>query len=291
MGVDHYSELNIEIEFYNQKFEQLYPTIRNNLLLKKYRNVLFNLDQCGYSKIDLNTIQNIMGTWEKAEIFLVFAIEGMTTYLSPDRNKNKVQLLDQNLEKEIYRQIEQGEGINKAEWMGSAERMIFNHLKGYANYSSPFSINNPDGWRYWLVHFANSYRAREVYNDVLHDNAEEQAHFGRSGLNMLSYNSGNEGKLYLFNNDAREDAKKELYNDIPNLLNKYSNGILVADFCASIYNETAAHSDDIREMIIENSDIEVITPKKGVRKKANTIKNSDLLRLKKQRSFSFGSFN
>jgi hypothetical protein len=74
--------------------------------------------------------------------------------------------------------------MSQKDWLGTAEKIVFDAIRLCAPYGRPFSINNPGGWRYWLIHFANAYRARQVYNNILHDNASLQAHFGRSGLNM-----------------------------------------------------------------------------------------------------------
>lgn len=156
--------------------------------------------------------------------------------------------------------------------------------KGFAPFSSPFSINNPDGWRYWFIHFANSYRARQVYNDILHANSSTQAHFGRSGLNMLSYDPAHEGALYLFDDNSRQLAKNELHDDIPRLISEYGDALTVGEFYMAAYNETAAHSDDIHEMIIENPDVQVLTPSGGERRKANTIHPDDILAIKLQKS-------
>ena len=53
-----------------------------------------------------------------------------------------------------------------------------------------------------------------------------------------------------------------------------------------IYNDTPAHTDDIHSAIIENPDLEVITAEGGgERRKANTIKAADTLRMKRQLSF------
>lgn len=59
------------------------------------------------------------------------------------------------------------------------------------------------------------------------------------------------------------------------------------DFYAAAYSETPAHSDDIHEMIIENPDMEVITETGGQRRKSNTIKRTDTLKLTSQRSMFF----
>ena len=138
-----------------------------------------------------------------------------------------------------------------------------------------------------MIHFANSYRARQVYNNVLHANSSFQAHFGRSGLEMLHYDPVHEtGTLYLFDEPGRETAKEQLINDIPRLISDSGDAMRMADFYGNIYNMTPAHSEDIHAAIIDNPDITVITSVGGERRKANTITVSDVLKLKAQTSFS-----
>ncbi|AJQ92311.1 hypothetical Protein YC6258_00259 [Gynuella sunshinyii YC6258] len=59
------------------------------------------------------------------------------------------------------------------------------------------------------------------------------------------------------------------------------------DFYSAIYSETPAHSDDIHDMIIENSDLEVITDSGSTRRSANAIKSTDFIKLKPQRQMFF----
>ena len=67
--------------------------------------------------------------------------------------------------------------------------------------------------------FRQLYRARQVYNNILHDNASLQAHVGRSGLNMLSYDPRHdEGTLHLFDDTGRASARSQLLDDIPRLV-------------------------------------------------------------------------
>ncbi len=56
-------------------------------------------------------------------------------------------------------------------------------------------------------------------------------------------------------------------------------------FYESIYNVTPAHADDVHSAIIENPDLEVITPVGGERRKANTISVNDVIKVRPQRSF------
>jgi hypothetical protein len=175
--------------------------------------------------------------------------------------------------------------MNKNEFLGAAERLVFDYFRACAQFVSPFSINNPDGWRrYWLIHFANNYRARQEYNNVLHNNSNMQAHFGRYGLNMLAFDPSREGALYLFDDSGRESAKQQLLEDIPRLVTEFGDAIPVGQFYGSIYNTTPAHMDDIHAAMIENADLEIITETGGLRRKSNTIRVDDTPRMKQQRT-------
>jgi len=101
---------------------------------------------------------------------------------------------------------------------------------------------------------------------------------------MLSYDPAHEGALYLFDDNSRQLAKNELHDDIPRLISEYGDALTVGEFYMAAYNETAAHSDDIHEMIIENPDVQVLTPSGGERRKANTIHPDDILAIKLQKS-------
>jgi three-Cys-motif partner protein len=283
-------KLHVKIEYLNQKFENAYPAIK--LLIEagqsetgRYHNVLFNLDQCGHSLVENHTLNDIMSTYRSAEIFYTFAIQALLTYLQKNNPKRfTAQLAHIGLGNNALQSLE---GImSKETWLGTAERIVFEAFNRGSGYVSPFSINNPNGWKYWLIHFANSHRARQVYNDILHKNSSEQAHFGRSGLNMLSYDLTHEaGSLYLFDMDGRVTAKEQLLEDIPRLISQYGDVLGVEDFYENIYNDTPAHTEDIHTAIIENPDIEVITKDGGERRTAHNISVTDTLKRKKQTSF------
>lgn len=103
---------------------------------------------------------------------------------------------------------------------------------------------------------------------------------------MLSYNpKHDQGTLYLFDDVGRLTAKNQLMEDIPRLVSETGDVLGVSDFYEGIYNITPAHADDIHSAIIENPDIEVITQFGGARRKASSIKITDTIKLKNQRSF------
>lgn len=283
--VQNCPKLHLHVEYMHDLFEVAYPKIKSLLTQGRYRSVLFNLDQYGDRHVERETIVDVMRSYPAAEIFYTFMIDSLLAFLQKNEPEQLRKRLDHLGLMDSSMQMLNGM-MTRNEWLGTAERIVFDAFRLCAPYVSPFSINNPDGWRYWLIHFANFYRARQVYNNILHGNASLQAHFGRSGLNMLHYDPRHdEGLLYLFNDDARSSAKDQLFGDIPRLVGESGDAIRVMDFYESIYNTTPAHADDVHVAIIENPDLEVITPAGGERRKANTIGVNDVIKLRKQRSF------
>lgn len=278
--------LHLRIEYMNVAFEVAYPKIKALLQQGQYPNVLFNLDQCGDTHVAVSTLTDILQSFRSAEIFYTFFIDSLVAFLNksnPSALQARLSPLGIGPEKIAPLQKEL---LSRSEWLGAAECIVFDVFKGCAPYVSPFSINNPEGWRYWLIHFANSHRARQVYNNVLHTNSSIQAHFGRSGLDMLAYDPRHDAPdLFLFDEKGRERSKNQLLDDIPRLVSLHGDAIAVLDFYGAIYNTTPAHSDDVHAAIIENPDMEVITSAGGERRKANTITIDDTVRLKRQKSF------
>jgi three-Cys-motif partner protein len=277
-------QLQLTVDYTDIPFENAYPSMREKIRAGGYQNVLFNLDQCGHSHVDPKTLIDIMSGAPSAEIFFTFVVDALLTYL----HKKDPAKLKRQLEGVGVTNIEALEEVqSNPVWLGTAEKLVFGTLQGCAKFVSPFSIHNPKGWRYWLIHLAGNHRARQVYNDVLHANASSQAHFGRSGLNMLSYNPDKEGVLYLFEQDDRIAAREELMNDIPSVIARAGDTMGVMEFYETVYNLTPAHNGDINSAIIDNPDLEVMTETGGGRRHAHTIHVTDTIRLKSQTSFPF----
>ena len=277
--------LYLKVEYFQQPFEAVYPTIKERLIQGRYHNVIFNLDQYGHNDVDLSTLSDISSSFGSAEIFYTFGISSLLSFL----RKSNLPLVVKQLGflGVTSDDVSALDGqMSKHEWLGAAERLVFESFHGCARYVSPFSINNPDGWRYWLIHFASNYRARQEYNNVLHQNSSMQAHYGRSGLNMLCFDPReSENILYLFDVSGRAAATQQLLEDIPRLITGFGDAVGVGEFYGSIYNMTPAHMDDIHMAIIDNPDMQVLTPSGGERRRPNTIEASDTLRMKSQRSF------
>ena len=282
--VEENPNLSVEVLYLNRDFEQDYLKIKELVQRARCSNVFFCLDQYGYSKATPAVVRDIISSWKSSEVLLTFTFSSLLTYYS---SANSSSLPISNELRIQFEHLSDSSNLSRNEWLGRAEKIVFEELKGCAPFVSPFSINNPNGWRYWLMHFASSYRGRQVYNDILHSHQSTQVHFGRSGLRMLSYDPSNEGQLYLFDSDSRKNASDSLHSDIPKLIAESGDSLGVQEFYQLAYSETPAHSDDIHKVMMESPDIQIITDNGGERRSANQIKSTDIIRLNNQKSFSF----
>ncbi|MDD2064491.1 three-Cys-motif partner protein TcmP [Pseudomonas sp. 25571] len=272
--------------YFSDYFENIYPTIKNLIRTEKYKSIVFNLDQCGHSHVRTETLIDMMSLNESVEVFYTFVITALLAFLEQNNPRAlTAQLSYLQLTKQDFEAL--AKQASKREWLGVAERIVFDSFKKCAKFVSPFSINNPGGWRYWLIHLANSHRARQVYNDILHQNIQTQAHYGRSGLNMLAHDPSETKTLYLFDASARDQAKDELHYDIPKFISDSGQPLSIKSFYELIYNHTPAHSDDINSAIIGSSELLVKTTTGGTRRKASQINTTDYIEFRKQRSFPF----
>jgi three-Cys-motif partner protein len=66
-------QLHLRIEYFNEEFELAYPDIKDRLVRGRYSNVLFNLDQCGYSPCGVwNSRRHDAIIWVCRSILYVF---------------------------------------------------------------------------------------------------------------------------------------------------------------------------------------------------------------------------
>ena len=279
----------LEVVYRTVPFEALAPDIERMVKEGKFSNVLLNLDQCGYNAVHSSTLARLISMTRSVEILYTIAIRSLFTYQSvadPERVAKTLRFLDLD----PLRQIIGPEIIGKNQFLGAMERLVFDTLEGCAPFVSPFSIHNPKGWRYWLIHLASVDRARQVYNDVLHDNSSQQAHYGRAGLRMLQFDpSHGENGLYLFDQSAREEAREQLPEDLARLIRGYDHEqIGVGALWRDVYKQTPAHSDDIHAAMMLHPDVQVFTPRGGERRAATSIHRDDVVRLAPQRRVHFG---
>lgn len=278
---DQHSGATFYVKYFEGDFGGNLPSIAQMVVASRVRNTIFNLDQYGHADVSEEHLRTALSLTRSSEVFLTFSIKSFLAFISPTRRQDKRLFDGQISEISLHK--------TKKEWLAAVEKVVFEEFQTLANFVSPFSINNQSGWEYWLVHFANSFRARQVYNDILHRKKNSQAHVGRSGLQMLRYNSIEDASLYLFDANSRRGAREELLADIPKFLRDCTPeaSLSVADFFDQTYNQTPAHSDDFNSALIKSPEIEILTATGGKRRKPQMIKRTDTIRLTPQRSFHF----
>lgn len=266
-------------------FIDIYPEVRSILLKLSFPNVLFNIDPCGYTQVNLPIIQDILVSFKSPEVFFTFMIGSLFNYSSwRDLKKTNDLMLNFCGTQEQFFQDESFR--KKAEWLGAVEKIVYNEFTNTAKFASPFAINQSgsSGYNYWLLHFANSHRAREVYNDILYKNSGVQAHRGKSGLRMLGYTSLDTGvQTFDWGPDLRTENINSLLNELPKAISEFGDAVAIKTLKESIYNETTSHSDDIKSVLIDHTDIEVLTKTGGKRRSPGAISDDDIVRLNDQR--------
>ena len=279
------SDLSLRVCYKTVAFETLAPAVEEIVTAERFRNVFLNLDQYAYKDVQRATLTRLMHCAPSVELLYTCGIQSLLTYLSqrhPELTNRALCFLNLDLAQQPLSDAM----LNKPEFLGAMERLVFDALAECAPFVSPFSIHNPEGWRYWLVHMATVDRARQVYNDVLHDNATGQAHYGRAGLRMLQYDPRHEdGRLYLFDSSAREAARGQLPDDVGRLLDQIGREVPVDLFWQTVYKQTPAHSDDVDAALMAHPEISVHTSKGGERRAARAVARGDTIRLRPQRSF------
>ena len=279
----NHPNIKIKIMNFNEKFQTLYPKIKENLVAKRTKNILFNLDQYGDKSVPIEIIRDILTTFEKSEIFLTLMITAINTYLT---TKDLAKFNNRYGHLDISHLDLDFENPDHCKANAQVERKIYDNFQSCSVYCNPFFIKNPNGYGYWMLQFTNNYTASQVYKDNLYNFASGLSHFGRSGLKMFGYNPKEDNNLFHnFDKVGIENSQSQLEYDIPEFLYDNDDPMPIEMFFSKIYADTPSHSSVVKSVLIENRDIEVRTNKGGERRVPNTIKKQDMISLKKQSSF------
>ena len=115
-------KLHLQVAYFANPFETLYPEIKELLAQGRYQNVLFNLDQYGHSDVQAATINDISTSFSSAEVFYTFAISSLLAFLP----RSNPELLAKHLSSlgVTPTDLSALEGqMSKNEWLGAAERL------------------------------------------------------------------------------------------------------------------------------------------------------------------------
>ncbi len=280
-------ELKIVSIYINKEFIEAYSEIKEIIRNGRFTNCVINLDQYGYVHVPSKYLIELIDISNSVEIFYTFMIEPLVSFMEKNnRERLMKQLRTLDVSYEDIKNLQ--EGLKNDEWRGFAEQFVFKNFKSISKFITPFSINNPKGWKYWLIHFSKKIDAREAYNSILHKHDTSVLHFGERGLDMLEYDPKYLGQQYLFTEQDKELNFQHLLEDLPRKLCEYEGGTIVGTFLENNYNQTVAPRESICEALLKSKDIKLVTQENGYRRSANAIKNTDRIVCNLQKFFIFG---
>ena len=286
LNITEQPELNIEPIFLNKPFENAIDEIKFKIVSSNYQNCIINLDQCGNKQVPIHSLVEFMKITNSVEIFFTFMIGPLITYLN---KKNKHDLMKQLEFLQIsFSDIDNlFEGLNESNWRGYAEKFVFQVFCSVSKFITSFSVYNPNGWKYWFIHFSNILAAKEAIVRILHKHSSTLGHYGKPGIDMFNFNPRLEYQDYLFEEVDRDLDYQYLMDDLPRLLENKQDYITIGNILGDIYNTTAASRESICKAILNSKDIILTTKDFGSRRKPNAVKNSDLIIRNRQRFFIY----
>lgn len=289
------------IHLIDKPFEVAHPNICREIKKAHPRDgakTLFFLDQCGYSKVRAQTIRQIHNLLPNSEFLVNFAITWWADFVTKPELAERL-LKSTGLESEIDLADLQRQRLKegKSDWLYTVESKVSQAFKMVAGlpYFSPFYIRPSDNHRgYWLLHLAPHYRARQAMVEVLWKKANRVRHYGKTGLEMLSYRPDEDEKNYLSGRDFDQLERTELVNrlliELPEVIRKHESGILFRNLAASICNDTNADLPTIQDALksLHNGNVIAIEGDKGGKKRGEilNIPENNIIRPRKQAYFN-----
>jgi three-Cys-motif partner protein len=259
---------------FNAKADELIERVR--LKMPRAARAIFLLDQYGYSDAPTDLIAKIIRLLPGSEVILTFAVDALLNFFS-ERTATTQALLQRIGIPEILR----GRSFNDIKKSESDCRLflqacVYRELvdKCRARYYTLFFIRSMRGHGdYWLIHFSQKARARDVMTRVHWEKNNHFIHYAGAGLEMfeaLGYVpekddavTGQE-RLFHFDDVARRASIKQLVSQVVPLIYADPDGVTFAELFATTCNLSPASADIYKEAIDKARDykeLEVISAK------------------------------
>jgi three-Cys-motif partner protein len=270
-----------DIYLLNSEFEGNADRLIEHTRLKMPRSprAIFLLDQYGYSDVPTERIAKIIESLPGSEVILTFAVDALLTYFSEHSGITK-----RILQKIGIPEVLRGrsfEDIKRSEkdWRLMVQSCLYPELVEHcrAQYYTLFFIRSDRGHGdYWLIHFSQNPRARDVMTRIHWENNNHFIHYGGPGLDMfraLGYVSKNDDRiaghqhpLFEFDEDAKQASTNQLVEQIAPIIYADSGGITFAELFATTCNLSPASADiykDAISILRGHREIEVIRSSTG----------------------------
>lgn len=287
----------------NSTFDEQADSIIEYVKRKSPRaaRAIFLLDQYGYSKVPTETIRKIITSMPGSEVILTFAVDALLTYVTDEKGATQTLLNKMGVPEVLRGRTIEDIKSKEPDWRLFIQSCLYKDLVSAcgAKYYTLFFIRSDKGHGdYWLIHFSQRARARDVMTRVHWDINNTFAHYGGAGMdmfNVLGYASKQDesytGQMGLFFDDsAKELSISALMEQIPPLIYPDPGGMTFGELFSSSCNYSPASSTLYRQAIGKLVDIKEVEVEGegGIRRRsANQIHDSDHVMAPRQRRFFF----
>lgn len=299
------SRFNNDIFLLHGEFtERLDSIIRHITNSGRNRRCIFLLDQYGYGEVPFNDVRTIFSKLPNAEIILTFATDWLIDYMSntPEYLKTLQRIgIDQVLD--IDGLLE--EKNDNKDWRQLVQFELHRVIKlrsGAKHYTPFFIVSKESNRSFWLVHLSNHPRARDVMTQLHWRLKNHFAHYGGPGIRMFGYDPAKDeqitgladlfgGTEYSFDETAKNRTFEGVIVELPELICQFPDGIKFSELYRLVANTTPATSQHIKEaatFLSEEKELEIVGPNGERRRKASRVIGEDVLRLARQKVFTFG---
>jgi three-Cys-motif partner protein len=288
-----------DIFLLNCEFEDTADRLIERALTKMPRSprAIFLLDQYGYSEVPADRIARIIQVLPGGEVILTFAVDALLTYFSENSHLTK-----RLLEKVGIPDVLRGRSFDDIkqtdkDWRLFVQACLYQELveKCQAKFYTLFFIRSTQGHGdYWLIHFSQRARARDVMTRIHWEKNNHFIHYGGAGLDMfhvLGYVSENDdvragqSGLFEFDDVARQASTKQLVAQIAPLIYDDPNGMSFAELFATTCNFSPASADvykDAVDVLRSHKEIKIISASTGKATNAR-VQDGDWIKVPDQR--------
>ena len=214
---------------------------------------LFLLDQCGYSRVALRDVGDILGELATAEVILTFAADALINFLRERPEFVKAVSPLEMSDRDVRELLELKKGDGGKALVQRAIRAQLRRGTG-ARFDTPFFIRPAASARaLWFVHLSRHPTARDVMIQRHWELADTFEHFGPGGLKMLGWDERAEYLLFGFGDHERTLVHEQLLESVPAEIHALAaeTPVTVDALRAVLANQTAARFDDLDGALLE----------------------------------------
>jgi hypothetical protein len=256
---------------------------------------IFFLDQCGWSEISATTIRTLAEQlYYRPEFIVNFAISWLSDFLS-DSTQAMIEGSLRGLGLHGFVDVPAMMKLRMqlgGEWQHAVEAHIGEGFRAATGmtYFSPFYIEPQRNHRgYWLLHLAQSSRARSAMTEIHWSKANRSKHYGHSGYEMLSFKPSLDHTAFIsgmsFDEESRTRCEVALTEDFARLLtDRHAAGIRFGDFIDQTTNKIMATSPMVNDVIwrlCQGRNFEVVCPS-GCEKRTTNLSDNDIILPRRQ---------